>query len=575
MSVLNGLFNVTDTTVWGAGNVLVPDGSTDNSPNLQNMIKSLLDPTGITLGQGGTLEFPSAGDPSGGSTYAFSSTITIGPVGAHFYPANIILRGTGAQDRGSPILQMTDNTQDFFLINNHSDATDPPGNDNIAGVVFQDMIISFVNAVGSGGGRGIVAAHGNVRLQRITLDEVPDAAVHFIRTLHCSIIDSDIRVEQVSGGTGVRLGDPDAEHSAIETYIAGTTIAAYNTGGKGMEIYGAEHLRVVNCRLEGWTNSIVIEPGNTTDGVRKLYFGNVSCFSSEVALQIIPSGGSSETKTVYVTQVWFAQCEFGPGNMVGDDNPAGIVVGPVDGYNIIDTVRFVDCFSCQWPGPGLQIDGGTSIEVLGGHYSCNGNNDGGEPAVTGGKSGIAITAAAVEVRISNVACNNTVFDIHSHAYASPTQNYGIYVSNGAESVRINGCALVGNEEYGLWVDATSTAPSNVFVKDCDLTGNTLGPVQVSGTVDNLQVVDCPGYNDSQTAALTTSPPPTTAVFHASDHGYYGPATFCIAVNTMVTAVKINGVATGLKVGAFFLGAGQSGEIDYSGLVPPGFVMLGQ
>jgi hypothetical protein len=575
MSEFDGIFNVTDTSVmWPMGiGVLVPDGVADNTDNLNKMIANLLDPGGITNGNGGTLEFPSAGT----ANYLFSDTIKIGPVGMHNYPANIILRGTGAQDRGNPILQMTDSTKDFFVINNHSDSMDAPHDDNIAGVVFQDMIISFAFTMDQpGGGSGIVVSHGNVRLLRVTLDEVPDAAVHLVRTLHCSIIDSDILIEQVTSGIGVRLGDPEAEHSAIETYIAGTTIAAYNTGGKGMEIYGAEHLRVVNCRLEGWTNSIVIEPSNTTDGVRKLYFGNVSCFSSEVALQIIPSGGSAETKTVYVTQVWFAQCEFGPGNMVGDDNPAGIVLGgSVDEYNIIDTVRFVDCFSCQWPGPGLQIDGGTSIEVLGGHYSCNGNNGGGEPAITGGKSGIAITAAAVEVRISNVACNNTVFDIDSHAYASPTQNYGIYVSNGAESVRINGCALVGNEEYGLWVDATSTAPSNVFVKDCDLNGNTLGPVTVPTTVTSLQIVDCPGYNDSQTTALTTSPPPTTAVFHASDHGYYGPATFCIAVNTMVTAVKINGVATGLKVGAFFLGAGQSGEIDYSGLLPPGFVMLGQ
>ncbi|HEY1884101.1 MAG TPA: hypothetical protein VGG51_13780 [Candidatus Cybelea sp.] len=376
---MNGLFNVTDTTVWGAGNALVPDGSTDNSANLQAMIESLLNPSGITKGQGGTLEFPSTGDPSGGSTYAFSSTISIGPVGAHFYPANIILRGTGAQDRGNPILQMTDSAQDFFLVNNHSDAMGAPGNDNIAGVVFQDLMISFVNAEGAGGGRGVVAAHGNVRLLRVTLDEVPDAAVHFVQSLHCSIIDSDIRVEQVSGGVGLRLGDPDEKHSAIETYVAGTTFGCYKTGGTGIEIYGAEHLRMVNTRLEGWTNSIKIEPNNNTDGVRKLYFGNVSCFSSEVALQIIPNGGASDTKTVYVTQVWFAQCEFGPGSNVGDDNPAGIVVGPVDDYNIIDTVRFVDCFSCQWPGPGLQIDGGTSIEVLGGHYSCNGNNGGVKP----------------------------------------------------------------------------------------------------------------------------------------------------------------------------------------------------
>lgn len=314
MPVLNGSFNVTDASVWGSTGVLIPDGSTDNSANLNNMIQSLLDPGGITLGQGGTLEFPSAGNPSGGSSYAFGDTINIGPVGSATYPSNVILRGTGAQDRSSPLLEMLDSTKDFFVIANHGGGTD----DNITGIVFQDMIISYKNATGSGSGNGITAQHGSVRLQRVLLDEVPGVGVWFQNGSHSSIIDSFIRVEAVSSATAIRVGDNTAKNSGIEIFIAGTTLGAYNTSGTGIVVYGAEHLRMVNCRLEGWTNSIIIEPHNGTENSRKLYFGNVSCFSSEAALQIIPANNA------YATELWFAQCEFGPGNQLTDYAGAGL-----------------------------------------------------------------------------------------------------------------------------------------------------------------------------------------------------------------------------------------------------------
>jgi hypothetical protein len=62
MSELVSVFNVTDSTIaWPVGvSPLVPDGVTDNSPNLNAMIAALLDPGDITLGKGGVLEFPAS-----------------------------------------------------------------------------------------------------------------------------------------------------------------------------------------------------------------------------------------------------------------------------------------------------------------------------------------------------------------------------------------------------------------------------------------------------------------------------------------------------------------------------------
>jgi hypothetical protein len=102
------------------------------------------------------------------------------------------------------------------------------------------------------------------------------------------------------------------------------------------------------------------------------------------------------------------------------------------------------------------------------------------------------------------------------------------------------------------------------------------PVQVSTPISNVQITNCPGYNDSQTSAMHTTLP--TAVFSAAEYGYYGPASFYV-VNTgvigAITGILINGITTGLKTGAFFLAAGQSAEVTTSGMPTVSFSMIGQ
>jgi hypothetical protein len=49
----------------------------------------------------------------------------------------------------------------------------------------------------------------------------------------------------------------------------------------------------------------------------------------------------------------------------------------------------------------------------------------------------------------------------------------------------------------------------------------------------------------------------------------------LGINTGVTHVKINGIDTGVKSGPFFLGAGQTAEVDISGGTAPTFSMIGQ
>jgi len=76
------------------------------------------------------------------------------------------------------------------------------------------------------------------------------------------------------------------------------------------------------------------------------------------------------------------------------------------------------------------------------------------------------------VRITGAACNNSVTIADNGEPQNKYQKYGIYVSNGAASVRINACDLTGNLTNSLVVDGSQAqgAPSDIFVGHTDCTG---------------------------------------------------------------------------------------------------------
>ena len=554
---------------------LVQDDSTPsvalaNAVNLNKMIALLLDAdSGPSVGTGGTLSFLPGG------TYYFSGQITVGVnLAGNKRASSVILRGSAEQSRGAPVLVQLDTTVRFFYVNNSTVAG--PTQNQIGGIIFQDLIITFASAADSTGGVGIYVDGGsNVRILRVTFDENP-IAMWFANTLECSVISADVRTQTLDTAIGMILGDTSGD-TAIETYVANVTMAAYgsNSGGTALLLYGAEHLRMNNVRLESWTNAIVFDVQAAYGNIEHCYFHNVSCLTAEAAVTMSVGSGQPPTAPTYIVECWFAQCEFEPGGGVTDYLGGGVVINATDTNDIIDQIRFVDCYSCLWAGPGLEVLGGTNIEVLGGYYSANGNTEVGPSPFS--LSGIALAGAVSGVRISNVACNNSLFNIYGpdKDYATPTQLFGVYVGYGASNVRIRGCDLTGNKSHGVFIDGSFGEPSNVFVSDCDMTG-VATPVQVSTPVSNVQVTNCPGYNDSQTSAMHTTLP--TGVFSASGYGYYGPASFYV-VNTgvigAVTGVLINGITTGLKTGAFFLAAGQSAQVTTSGMPTVSFSMIGQ
>lgn len=557
MPAYQGLFNVTEGVDGSGKTVYAGQSATLNTEYLQYMVSKLLSSDGPTQGQGGTLQFPSAGEYL---PYEFNGTITIGPDDESppvTQPWSIIFVGTGQGQIGAPLLQQTV-SEDLFVVDNVTSV----GSADIGGVVFQDLMIGYTE--GASGQIAAVHVEGgsnSVKLLRVTLVNCPVGA-WFADSLSCSMIDCSA-YNAVNAGIPLMLGTNDGSlTSEIETFVAGCSFLSYDLpAGTAVQVYGCEHLRMINTRLESYGQGIIITTGTDIANIRHLYFGNVSCFPTSTsgatgAALLIQTGASAAA----ATQIWFDHCEFTPAGGSTDYPGGGIVIEP-GSTGPIDQIRFVDCYSCLWPGPGMNIVGGTNIEVLGGYYSCNGT--GAHPPMGYAQTGIAITGPASGIRITGAACNNSVYDLFMSppGPAPASQVYGIYVGVGASSLRVIGCDLTGNDGSGAYVTGSSGTPVNIFFKHCDFTG-LANPLSVTAPVTNLQVSDCPGYNDQATVLQSTTPPPSNPITNRSpwanvSQGWFGPIAFYVKGAGDVT---IDGVNTYLTDGGYTLSPGESASI---------------
>ena len=233
---------------------------------------------------------------------------------------------------------------------------------------------------------------------------------------------------------------------------------------------------MADVRLDQYLQGILITPGVLVNegqtefygNVKKCHFSNISCFpfnnpavpspsTQGMGLLIQPAAGR------YVQELWFANCKFTPPTSGTAYAGGGIVIDPVNGANgggSIDQVRFVDCYSCLWPGPGVDLVGGSNIEFLGGYYSCNGVPL--TPPPTLPLAGIALTGAVSGVRITGAACNNSI--IFQGAAEPSTQQFGIYIAgSGASNVIIDHCDLSGNLQHAVLIGAGELNVTNVFI----------------------------------------------------------------------------------------------------------------
>jgi hypothetical protein len=647
-----GIFNVLDpwVNIAGVGYTGLVAGPLANPAQNTTVLQGIIElAQAFTAGgncpdhaYGATILFPghsvvpepvdnTAGDPDLGADYFFS--VPAGMPAAMFINCNWPLRflGTGNVRLIMYIANPSDTSGDMFSI---LTAGTGPNADNTGGITFEDLTFNYQTSTpqtppvtwaaihtipttpGSNGGGA-----ENVRLVRCAFEDCL-IGVWFEVALQPSILQCTF-IWSINVGIGIMLGDgANGKGAAKEVYIAGLVMTGGSTPPAGLtaiQIGGCDHARIENCQIDSVTYGIIITPGAgpgtpisagmfTPPNAVHLSFTAVNVYVGTVlgGASSIGKGLSIQPATSQqnVAQVVFQGCTFEMG-----DQATPTTGGPgilVDGRNAstVDSVRFVSCYSCRWPGPGLAVQGGaTNVEVLGGMFA--GNKYG---TITTQSYGIYLSDCT-GVRVIGAACigKYQFVKITGPPVSSPTQavgiyvdslasdviidgcdtrkssDKGIYVNEGASDVIIDGCDVRNdNTNFGIVVDGTLGAVTRVFIRNCNATGyvHYYTAISVLGAVSNVstvQITDCAGYND-QGALLHSLIPTSGVTFYSYTYGYFGPVEFYTAPQAAtISSISVDGNITRLTMGSFLLVPGEDAAISWTpiGVFVPSFYMIGK
>jgi hypothetical protein len=494
-------------------------------------LQGAIDAATAAPGMGGTILIPTG-------TYHIAGPIYIGFNVSPDVAVSLTILGTS----GNTTLIQTANGKNLFEVNTAGGAP----NDSIGGLTFQDLTLEYASGATAGIAMNLADSTGaeNVRLFRLVFSDCPQAVV-FGNTLQCSMLQCTITYEYNVPLNVITLGATVAgkAQNANETYIADCIFS--NThgsppGGSGacFAFVGVDEFRMVNCAISGFQQGIVINPGSGFQAAH-LYFENVSVSATSEA----PGVGAAlliQPESL-VAHLQCVGCTFLPDSIYGTQYTNGGVFIDDSLGGTIDQLRFVSCYSCTWPGPGMQINGGTNIEILGGFYSCNGTQSESPPSNL--QAGIAISGGANGIRIIGVACNNSI----------PGER--------------------DSQQYGISVEGVLSPPTppGVLVRGCDLTGNLTGALDVY-EFSELQVTNCAGYNDQAKILATILPGVPTITISNVHYGYYGPFAFYVSGGVGVT-IAVDGHVTGLSSGGFVLAPGETATLSMTSV--PAFLAVGK
>jgi hypothetical protein len=277
---------------------------------------------------------------------------------------------------------------------------------------------------------------------------------------------------------------------------------------------------ITNCHISDFTIGIWIQAGGTN--LARVFGSNVICESLTSSLYIVPI-----VDTAQIYQVYFSDCSFGAANDSADTSSAGVIIDTDGGGDSqVSDIFLNNCMCYGWSAAGVIINKGQNIVITGGRYGSN------KYMSTG--AGISITGTAANVTVNGADLTPVV------AGGFPTQPFALSVTAAVNGLYVHGCNMTGY-------------PSST------------GPVFASSAGSQIEITNCPGYND-QTVEVTASAPASGARFNGTTYGYYGPTTFYI-IGTGITAIKVassptaTAITTGLLSGAFRLDPGEWGEID--------------
>jgi len=510
----------------------------------------------------------------------------------------LLFKGTGNVKLIMYAEDVSDNSGDMFSILT-------AGPDNTGGITFEDLTFAYsptnqipptitwsaIHTIPSSPGADTGGAQ-NVRIVRCAFEDCP-IGVWFEEALQTSILQCTFTWSS-NVGIAIMLGDgANGKGSAKEVYIAACVITGAGDttppGQTAIQIGGADHVRVEDCQIDHVTNGIIITPGAGPGtpldagsypplNAVHLSFTGVNVYGSTTEGDMSPIGIGvliqPATEYEHVAQVVFQGCTFEMGEYTTPTTSGPGILVDGQGASIVDSVRFVSCYSCRWPGPGIKIIGGaTNCEILGGTYAGNSYPD------TSDFWGIYLSDCT-GVRIVGACCVGMFEYVTLQTQIeSYQQAVGIYIDEGSKDVIVDSCDVTGNSQYGIVVNGSVGAVTNIFIRSCNATGysgyNTAIYVDGTGSnVSTVQITNCAGYNDQGATLHSPSVVPPTGTFYNTTFSYYGPIVVYVWGNTATVTMTLQGIATGLKSGGFTLGPNMSAAIAYTMMPAPNVFILG-
>jgi hypothetical protein len=396
-----------------------------------------------------------------------------------------------------------------------------------AGCTFEDLIIQ--NCVATGLGADF-----------LTLGTV----IHAVRAINNGRLNQGGGNGAGSNGIGVGTGQHPVEQFSISQCYA------YGNGRYGIMLESQTGTTSTGIRIVGcWSQA----NGNHGYGDAG---GNGAIWSGCVAYANTIDGFSVDNGTVGATAVpggntLFVGCSAVSNTRYGFSYQPTAGVAPGAG-----NITYVGCKAVSNTSLGFNSNSITSHPVSGLTYlACE--------AYSNGASGLQIQNPMTDLKVSNCKFN-------ANGQVSSTSKTGIQLGANITGLQIEGCRIYDDggtqkQTYGIVIPAGTTITTGHIASN-DLRGNLTGTINLAGT---LTAVVCRG-NVGYTATITQPGVPATTVAYTNQFGVD-----CMAyINTgTVTAIAVNGIATGEMSGGFLVRALDTITLTYT--VAPTWVWIPQ